>query len=627
MKQLKFILPLILAIFVIYFPLQIKASNTQYDITFIQNSFSGDSSPDWFSTNKIQLLDSVLIFPNSSQHISFISIFENDLLLGGYIFRTSTVNSPYIRITSNVNSLNVINDFPTATHFYINTYKGTTSAFSSFNNTTNFTTFSSILVSYNNPTPTPLEVNTPNPVLTFTDGFQMTSNNLYLIESSDSNLPRTYGYVFGTTTNPTINNNIANLDMTGLGSATVTGLQSNTTYNYRGYLILDGNVYYGLNKIATTDAVQFPVLPSIDISIAPNLNVTLLAPPYTPGNLVTVVERGIFITNNGTVPSVTNFTQNFTLGLSNQLEERNFDSEFDKQYRIVHYVRSSNNEYFYSSVMTLNTPKEQFTVTFLDWDDTLIATLSAESGSTPQLPPNPTRVGYTFTGWEPPVINISGDLITVAQYTLNSYTITFKSLGQVVQQSIENHFTNINTIIPTVTYEGHNLLGFYIEGDSSETLININSYQVNQSATLVAKWADIPVYTVTFYDPQLNILKIETVQEGNFATPPNLTPTSGFTVVWPITINTAITSDLLVVAAFQPIDPNDPTTSGVTPTDPTTPENYSPIADLFGGVIGASIGAIMTLGTIELYGITLNSLIFLFVSMSLGLWILKAIRG
>jgi hypothetical protein len=125
-------------------------------------------------------------------------------------------------------------------------------------------------------------------------------------------------------------------------------------------------------------------------------------------------------------------------------------------------------------------------------------------------------------------------------------------------------------------------------------------------------------YTVTWRDPSFNTLKIEYVAENGIAIPPTYDPGSGLILTgWTPDPTQPITANTQFIATV---------TTAPTPP-PTIPTNYSPIADLFGGVIGASIGAIMTLGTIELYGITLNSLIFLFVSMSLGLWILKAIRG
>jgi hypothetical protein len=124
---------------------------------------------------------------------------------------------------------------------------------------------------------------------------------------------------------------------------------------------------------------------------------------------------------------------------------------------------------------------------------------------------------------------------------------------------------------------------------------------------------------VTWRDPSFSTLKIEYVIESGLATAPTYDPGSGLVLVgWTPDPTQPISENTTFIAVVQ---------NAPTPPGPTEPENYSPIADLFGGVIGASIGAIMTLGTIELYGITLNSLIFLFVSMSLGLWILKAIRG
>ena len=71
-----------------------------------------------------------------------------------------------------------------------------------------------------------------------------------------------------------------------------------------------------------------------------------------------------------------------------------------------------------------------FTVQFLDHDTTLIDTQSISSGDDATAPADPTRTGYTFTGWSPSdLTNITADTDFTAQYTINQYTLTFDSAG------------------------------------------------------------------------------------------------------------------------------------------------------------------------------------------------------
>lgn len=66
--------------------------------------------------------------------------------------------------------------------------------------------------------------------------------------------------------------------------------------------------------------------------------------------------------------------------------------------------------------------KDNFIVTFADYDGTVIETQTVVSGEDAVPPANPVRTGYTFTGWKPTYTAITSDRTCVAQYTSNSST-------------------------------------------------------------------------------------------------------------------------------------------------------------------------------------------------------------
>ena len=57
-----------------------------------------------------------------------------------------------------------------------------------------------------------------------------------------------------------------------------------------------------------------------------------------------------------------------------------------------------------------------YTVNFVDYDGTVLKTQTVESGKSATAPADPTRDGYTFTGWDKDFSNITGDLTVTAQY-------------------------------------------------------------------------------------------------------------------------------------------------------------------------------------------------------------------
>lgn len=60
-----------------------------------------------------------------------------------------------------------------------------------------------------------------------------------------------------------------------------------------------------------------------------------------------------------------------------------------------------------------------YTVSFVDWDSTLIASQTILEGMTATAPADPYRENYTFTGWSSNFSNVQSDLIIVAQYSPN----------------------------------------------------------------------------------------------------------------------------------------------------------------------------------------------------------------
>ncbi|OEH85010.1 hypothetical protein BHU72_07430 [Desulfuribacillus stibiiarsenatis] len=61
------------------------------------------------------------------------------------------------------------------------------------------------------------------------------------------------------------------------------------------------------------------------------------------------------------------------------------------------------------------------TVTFLDWNGTVLKSETVNHGTSATAPENPTRAGYTFTGWNIAFSNITNDLTVSAQYIITSY--------------------------------------------------------------------------------------------------------------------------------------------------------------------------------------------------------------
>lgn len=71
------------------------------------------------------------------------------------------------------------------------------------------------------------------------------------------------------------------------------------------------------------------------------------------------------------------------------------------------------------------TTSNSLTVTFKSWDGTVLDTQDVTPGGAATAPAAPAREGYSFTGWDKAFNNVTTDLVVTAQYSVNSYTVTW----------------------------------------------------------------------------------------------------------------------------------------------------------------------------------------------------------
>ena len=114
-----------------------------------------------------------------------------------------------------------------------------------------------------------------------------------------------------------------------------------------------------------------------------------------------------------------------------------------------------------------------FTVTYYDWDLTILGTEKVEEGKDAKgLDPEPTREGYTFTGWSKPLTNITSDLSVQAQYEVAKvyFTVTYYDwdLTLLGTEQVEEG-KDAQGLNPEPTREGYTFTGW------SKPLTNITS--------------------------------------------------------------------------------------------------------------------------------------------------------
>ena len=122
-------------------------------------------------------------------------------------------------------------------------------------------------------------------------------------------------------------------------------------------------------------------------------------------------------------------------------------------------------------------------VTFVDCDGTVLSAQSVAHGSAAIAPTAPEREGYAFIGWDKDFSNVTEDMTVTAQYSANSYSITYTINGE--EYTAQTYEFGAEVSAPEYTVpEGHTFSGWNIpETMPAENLVldaalTVNSYSI-----------------------------------------------------------------------------------------------------------------------------------------------------
>ena len=164
-----------------------------------------------------------------------------------------------------------------------------------------------------------------------------------------------------------------------------------------------------------------------------------------------------------------------------------------------------------------------YTVKFVDYDDTVLSEKTYHFGDTVTAPANPSRekdgeYTYTFSGWDKDITLCDGDKTYRATYTTdeNVYTVTFKNYdGSVIAVQTYNYG---NTVKAPANPEraADNTYTYTFDGWDKE--IKAVTENAEYTATYKATYID---YTVKFIDYNGSVLSEKTYHYGDEVTVPD----------------------------------------------------------------------------------------------------------
>ncbi len=179
------------------------------------------------------------------------------------------------------------------------------------------------------------------------------------------------------------------------------------------------------------------------------------------------------------------------------------------------------------------------TVTFKDWDGKTLKSETVEYEKSATAPSEPTRTGYTFSGWDTDFSKVTSDMIVTAKYSINSYNVIFKDYNGTVLKTESVTYGSAVIAPSKPDRTGYTFTGWDTDfSNVTHNMIVTATYSINS-------------YNVTFKDYDGAVLKSESVAHGSSATAPSEPDRTGYAFSgWDTEFNN-VTSDLIVTAQYE----------------------------------------------------------------------------
>ena len=184
----------------------------------------------------------------------------------------------------------------------------------------------------------------------------------------------------------------------------------------------------------------------------------------------------------------------------------------------------------------------QYTITVKPENGKADITITQDYGTPITAPADPTREGYTFTGWDRdiPAIMPAENVTVTAKWVVNQYTITFDTAGGSAVASITQNYGTAITAPANPTREGYTFIGW----DKA-----IPSTMPAENMIITANWK-VNQYTITFDSNGGSEIAPITQDYGTAITAPANPTREGYTFIgWDKAIPATMPAEDLTIKA------------------------------------------------------------------------------
>ena len=244
-----------------------------------------------------------------------------------------------------------------------------------------------------------------------------------------------------------------------------------------------------------------------------------------------IIIKPIFIPNTNTIytthyyrQSVDGLTYELFESIENQGESDTTVNAIIRTYNgFYHEVDNPNNQL--SNVISVDGKMELnvyylrtlYTVTFKNEDESVISSSLVRYQDNVTSPPQPTKIGYTFSQWNQPLENITNDTNIYPVFTPNQYNIIFdvNTGNSLDDPSVDVTYLQEVGELPIPTKDGYTFIKW--EDQHNQIYTQATIYELTTNLTLYAVWIPNDAsYLINHYleneDGTFSLFETDTIQ-------------------------------------------------------------------------------------------------------------------
>jgi hypothetical protein len=171
------------------------------------------------------------------------------------------------------------------------------------------------------------------------------------------------------------------------------------------------------------------------------------------------------------------------------------------------YISTYSNTLWWEDFAKIRAIGSDWDVEFVDWDGTILATIKVPTGEAATAPANPTRVGYTFIGWDKDFSSVIEDMTITAQYQINRYQVSFYDWDDTLLKTDSVNHSFAATAPDAPTRLGYTFIGWDKDFSSITADLDVYAqYEIGADKDLTVVYSDrdnndISTQTLTFRIP------------------------------------------------------------------------------------------------------------------------------